>query len=140
MSLYEEQFGLLEGLFFFLVYQVFILMSKKLTSCRRNSGSENKSKILFSLAAAELITNTTGSFTEVLLHASNQGIAVSPPCHVSYIHASQCSKWPQSQLLRAPANAYTKAELDTPRQFQGSSSDSTHVINGEYGNIRKSRA
>ena len=115
-------------------------MSEKLASCMGNSGSENNGKILFSPAAAELSTNTTGSFTEVLLHASLHSIAVSPPCHVSYIHTSQRSKWLQSQLLPAPASTYTKAELDTPRQFQGSSSDSAHVINGEYRNIRKIRA
>ena len=112
-------------------------MSKKIASCRGNSGTESKDKILFSLAAAELSTNTTGSLTEVLLHASLHGIAVSPPCHVSCIHTSQRSKQLQSQLLPASASAYTKAELDTPRQFQGSSSDSAHVINGEYRNIRK---
>lgn len=113
---------------------------RKISQLQGSSGSETKGKILFTPAAAELSANTTGSFTEVPLHASLHGITLSRPCHMSYIHTSQRSKQLQSQLLPAPASACTKAELDTPRQFQGSSSDSAHVINGEYRNIRKTRA
>lgn len=96
-------------------------------------------EILFSLPLAELCVMNTGLLTEVRPHASLYGIAVSPPCHVSYIHTSLHSGWLRSQWLPAPASTHTKAERDTPRLLQGSSSDFTHVINGEYGNITETR-
>lgn len=130
----------LYGEWFILLDVISILTSGKLSSCRSKSGSENKGEIPFSLATAELSVMNTGLLAEVRPHASLYGIAVSPPCHVSYIHTSQRSEWLRSQWLPAPASTHTKAELDTPRLLQGTSSAFTHVISGEYGNITETRA